>query len=192
MNTGVQRSGSTPHLGWTTTTPNIGKRKGKKVPSKSVPLIMAAHGIPYVATGTIAYPEDLLKKLKRPWPSKTACPTSIFESLYSGLGYAIPSSLEVCWAAVETNHFPLWGGSEGRVQADARGRPTKTDFGIYAAVTKFAHLREEDLGDFQMVDKRSPHQGADPAVKAGASCQGPGSKNAPITNPRNSHQPCWN
>ena len=59
-NTGMQRSGATPFGAWTTTTPT-GKREHKK----DVPMIMAAHGIPYVATAIPSYPMDFIKKLRK-------------------------------------------------------------------------------------------------------------------------------
>ena len=60
MNTGIQKSGLTPYGAWTTTTPG-----GKESNKKDVPLIMAAHGIPYMATVSVAYPSDLQAKLKK-------------------------------------------------------------------------------------------------------------------------------
>ncbi len=58
-NTGGQRSSATP-LGARTTTTPAGKREGKK----DIVAIMAAHGIPYAATLSIAHPEDFARKLK--------------------------------------------------------------------------------------------------------------------------------
>jgi pyruvate ferredoxin oxidoreductase beta subunit len=60
MNTGIQRSSSMPRAAWTTTTP-LGKRERKK----DVTLLMVMHGVPYVATASIAYPQDFYRKLKR-------------------------------------------------------------------------------------------------------------------------------
>ncbi|MEM2366726.1 MAG: thiamine pyrophosphate-dependent enzyme, partial [Candidatus Bathyarchaeia archaeon] len=54
-NTGLQRSGATPYGAWTTTTPT-----GKKERKKNMPLIMAAHKIPYVATACPSYPVDFV------------------------------------------------------------------------------------------------------------------------------------
>ena len=51
MNTGIQRSSSTPHGAITTTTP-FGKERYKK----NLPAIMRAHDIPYVATCSISEP----------------------------------------------------------------------------------------------------------------------------------------
>ncbi len=61
MNTGVQRSGSTPQGVFTTTTPIKGKLQEKK----DVPSIIAAHKIAYVATASAAYPLDLYDKVKK-------------------------------------------------------------------------------------------------------------------------------
>ncbi len=60
MNTGTQRSGSTPMGAWTTTTP-FGKRQNKK----NLAMIMAAHNIPYVATACPSYSKDLYEKIKK-------------------------------------------------------------------------------------------------------------------------------
>jgi pyruvate ferredoxin oxidoreductase beta subunit len=59
MNTGVQRSGTTPQGGLTTTTPY----EGKKENSKNVPDIVAAHNPAYVATCSASYPIDFHDKL---------------------------------------------------------------------------------------------------------------------------------
>ena len=65
MNTGIQRSGATPYGASTTTSPAGNVSFGKTETKKNMPLIMAAHGIPYVATASIAYPEDYMKKVKK-------------------------------------------------------------------------------------------------------------------------------
>ena len=54
MNTGIQRSGATPFGASTTTSPNGIGSFGEDKPKKDMPMIMAAHGIPYVATASIA------------------------------------------------------------------------------------------------------------------------------------------
>ncbi|GAJ24500.1 unnamed protein product, partial [marine sediment metagenome] len=59
MMTGMQRSSATPAGAWSTTTPLPQPKKERK---KDIIGIMAAHRIPYVATATIAYPEDFIKK----------------------------------------------------------------------------------------------------------------------------------
>jgi len=62
MNTGSQLSYSTP-IGHMTATSNVGeKQSGKSFHHKDTPMIMAATNIPYVFTGTEAFPQDLIKK----------------------------------------------------------------------------------------------------------------------------------
>jgi pyruvate ferredoxin oxidoreductase beta subunit/2-oxoisovalerate ferredoxin oxidoreductase beta subunit len=62
MNTGVQRSSATPLGAWTTTTP---APHLKDRPKKDLVSIMAAHGIPYIATATVGWPDDLVAKVER-------------------------------------------------------------------------------------------------------------------------------
>ena len=65
MNTGVQKSGATPEGAWTTTTPAGSPRAGQK---KDIARIMAAHGIPYVATlalGSVPMLRDFRAKVAR-------------------------------------------------------------------------------------------------------------------------------
>lgn len=71
MNTGAQLSYSTP-LGHMTSTSNVGgKQGGKPFHHKDTPQIMAATNIPYVFTGTEAFPQDLIKKAaKAQWYAK--------------------------------------------------------------------------------------------------------------------------
>ena len=65
MNTGGQRSGATPFCAATTTHP-VGKASaGKTEKKKDLPEIVAAHGVPYVATASVAYLGDLRQKVKK-------------------------------------------------------------------------------------------------------------------------------
>ncbi len=60
MNTGIQVSSSTPRYAWTGTTP-----RGKSGRKKKIMDIMAAHSIPYAATASIGFPDDLTRKIQR-------------------------------------------------------------------------------------------------------------------------------
>ena len=62
MNTGIQRSSATPVGAWTTTTP---AGSIKEEPKKDIEEIMLAHHIPYMATASVAYPQDLYEKFKK-------------------------------------------------------------------------------------------------------------------------------
>jgi pyruvate ferredoxin oxidoreductase beta subunit len=58
-NTGGQRSSATPQGALTNTTP-----RGKVQRKKDIVAIMAAHRVPYVATVSLAHPEDALRKFR--------------------------------------------------------------------------------------------------------------------------------
>lgn len=59
MNTGIQASSATPEYAWTITTP-----LGRSARKKNIMEIMAAHRIPYAATASIGYPQDLMEKVQ--------------------------------------------------------------------------------------------------------------------------------
>ena len=66
MNTGVQRSSATPPAARTATTPAVGDAPGNVFgQGKNLPQIAMAHGIPYVATATVADLRDLEAKVRR-------------------------------------------------------------------------------------------------------------------------------
>lgn len=68
MNTGGQRSGTTPCGARTTTTPVGQVVRGESRPPglrKNMVEIIAAHGIPYVASASIGYPLDFLEHVKK-------------------------------------------------------------------------------------------------------------------------------
>ena len=63
-NTGVQRSSATPYGASTTTSPSGKKSIGNITFKKPIVEIAAAHDIPYAASASIAYPQDLIRKMK--------------------------------------------------------------------------------------------------------------------------------
>lgn len=65
MNTGIQRSGATMYGAWTTTSPAGTHSIGKSEFPKDLVGIVAAHNIDYCATASIAYPGDLVDKVRK-------------------------------------------------------------------------------------------------------------------------------
>ncbi len=65
MNTGIQRSSSTPFGASTTTSPAGKVQTGQVTWKKNMAAIAAAHNIPYVATACPSYPIDLVQKVKK-------------------------------------------------------------------------------------------------------------------------------
>jgi len=102
-NTGFQRSGSSPYGSQTTTTPT-----GKKEHKKDVPMIMAAHGIPYVATACVSYPMDFVNKLRK---AKEIVGTKYLQVLTPcppGWRYSTEKTIEMGRLAVQTGLWALF------------------------------------------------------------------------------------
>lgn len=117
MNTGAQLSYSTP-LGHMTSTSGVGPNgSGKSFPHKDTPQIMAATNIPYVFTGTEAFPQDLIKKAaKAQWYAN-------HEGLvYGKILIACPLNWKskdelgnfIVGAAVKSCFFPLYEVEHGK------------------------------------------------------------------------------
>jgi pyruvate ferredoxin oxidoreductase beta subunit len=104
MNTGVQRSGTTPQHAITTTTPIKGKTQQKK----DMPAIMAAHGIDYVATASAAYPLDLFDKIKKAISLHGTKYIHIHIPCPPGWGFETRYSVKLGKAAVESGYFDLY------------------------------------------------------------------------------------
>ncbi|KXA96911.1 hypothetical protein AKJ37_04130 [candidate division MSBL1 archaeon SCGC-AAA259I09] len=111
MNTGVQRSSLTPLGAKTTTTP-----KGKVEFKKNMPLIMADHEIPYVATVSVGYPDDFTKKLEKAKEMEGFRYIHILSPCPPGWEYESDKTVEVSRLAVKSGAWPLYeveGGITG-------------------------------------------------------------------------------
>jgi pyruvate ferredoxin oxidoreductase beta subunit len=107
MNTGIQRSGLTPFAANTTTSPKGEKSFGNLRMKKPMPEIALAHGIPYVATASIGFPQDVARKVKKAFTIKGPKYLQIHVPCPLGWQYASSQSLEVGKLAVETGLYPL-------------------------------------------------------------------------------------
>jgi pyruvate ferredoxin oxidoreductase alpha subunit len=116
MNTGSQLSYSTP-FGHMTSTSNVGKtQQGKAFHHKDTAQIMASTNIPYVFTGTEAFPQDLVKKAaKAQWYAQNV------GTVYGKLLITCPLNWKsedrfgqtIVEAAVNSNFFPLYEVEQG-------------------------------------------------------------------------------
>ena len=107
MNTGVQRSGSTPHAAMTNTSPPGRERMGKRHLKKDIIQIIAAHQIPYAATASVAYPSDLRKKVRRALAIEGPSFLQIHAPCPLGWGHDGALSIKVARMAVQSGLFPL-------------------------------------------------------------------------------------
>jgi pyruvate ferredoxin oxidoreductase beta subunit/2-oxoisovalerate ferredoxin oxidoreductase beta subunit len=146
MNTGVQRSSSTPFGVRTTTTPG---RDWKKTRKKNIMETMAAHRIPYAAAASIAFPEDLIAKFKKAKEKRGGSRfIHIFASCATGWGAPSDMSVKIARLAVQTNIFPLYEIEDGtRYTLNYKGDGRVEDY--LQTQGRFKHLSEEDISQIQ-------------------------------------------
>jgi pyruvate ferredoxin oxidoreductase beta subunit/2-oxoisovalerate ferredoxin oxidoreductase beta subunit len=146
MNTGVQRSSSTPFGVRTTTTPG---RDWKKTRKKNIMETMAAHRIPYAAAASIAFPEDLIAKFKKAKEKRGGSRfIHIFASCATGWGAPSDMSVKIARLAVQTNIFPLYEIEDGtRYTLNYKGDGRVEDY--LQTQGRFKHLGEEDISQIQ-------------------------------------------
>ena len=149
MNTGIQKSGSTPYGAWTTTTP-LGKEGNKK----DIPLILAQHGVPYIATVSVAYPQDVKAKISKAKGIKgfryihnvMPCPT--------GWRFDPSKSIEVIRTGVQTWALPLYEIKDSVLKLSMK--PKQEPVEEYLKLqNRFRHLSEEQIDYVQgQVDRK--------------------------------------
>lgn len=148
MNTGVQRSGSTPYGAQTTTTP-IGKdRNFKKQKKKVVADLMLAQKVPYVATATVAYPEDLIRKVSNARKIHGPKFIQILSPCPTGWYYSPEKTVEVSRLAVQSRIFPLYEFMDGKFKLTKPTKPVSVR--EYLEIqNRFSHLNDSEIEEIQ-------------------------------------------
>jgi len=136
MNTGVQRSSATPPAARTATT-SAGNAFGQ---GKNVPAIAIAHGIPYVATATIAELHDLEAKVRRAMEFRGARYIHIFVCCPLGWGHPSDASVRIARLAKETGLFPVYEAEQGEVVSVSKIRHVRPVEDYLKPQRRFAHL----------------------------------------------------
>ena len=150
MNTGNQRSGATPIYARTSTTPIGTLVKGKQENKKNIPMIFAAHGVPFIATASVGYPEDLIAKInygKTVYGFKlliiqTPCPV--------GWRFDSAKTIEIARLSVQTGMWPLYeilDGEKFRLTYKPRKLKPVTEYLNLQA--RFRHLTDEETTQIQ-------------------------------------------
>ena len=111
MNTGIQRSSATPEGAVTTTTPREARKKGRK---KNMVAILAAHEIPYIATATIAYPDDLERKVRKARKLEGMKFIHVLSPCPPGWAFPPEKTVKLARLAVLSRVFPLLEVENGK------------------------------------------------------------------------------
>ena len=142
MMTGMQRSSATPERAWSTTTPLPHPKTERK---KDIIGIMAAHRIPYIATASIAYPQDFIKKVLK---AKTMRGMRFFNLLApcpTGWRFDPKLSVKLSRMAVQSRVFVLVEVEDGvhwTVQQPKERIPVRDYLKVQG---RFSHLGEADI-----------------------------------------------
>ena len=110
---------------------------------------MAAHRIPYAATASIAFPEDLIAKFKKAQEKRGGSRfIHIFASCATGWGAPSDMSVKIARLAVQTNIFPLYEIEDGTgYTLNYKGDGRVEDY--LQTQGRFKHLSEEDISQIQ-------------------------------------------
>jgi len=164
MNTGVQRSGTTPYAAWTSTTPYAASPipaatgevgRGKRQAAKEMPWIMLTHGVPYVATGTVGFLSDLELKLRKAMATEGFSYIHLLNPCPTGWGFLPEKTITLARMAVKTNYFPLWEAENGRVRITVKIRAPQPVEEYVRLIGKYDQLDKEHLQELQrQVDHR--------------------------------------
>jgi len=151
MNTGIQRSSSTPFGAATTTSPAGKVKMGQMTWKKNMAAIAAAHNIPYVATACPSYPIDLVQKVKKAAAIEGPAYLHILSVCPTGWRSTPENSIKLGRLAVETGVFPLYEIERGQYRLNVdfpKLRPMKEYTKLQG---RFRHLNDEML---QEIEKR--------------------------------------
>jgi len=153
MNTGIQRSSATPYGAWTTTTP---VKHFKNRPKKDMVAIMAAHTIPYVATASIGYPEDLFRKVKKAKDIKGTRFLHIYAPCPVGWKSRPEDTIKLARMVVQNANFPLYEIENGeKYNLNIKLREKKPIEDYLRLQGRFRHLSEKEIIYMQEeVDKK--------------------------------------
>ncbi|MEJ2354512.1 MAG: 3-methyl-2-oxobutanoate dehydrogenase subunit beta [candidate division WOR-3 bacterium] len=147
MNTGVQRSSATPPGAWTTTTP---VERPKQSVKKDIISIMAAHRIPYIATASISYVEDLIAKFEKAKDIKGMRFILILSPCPAGWKYSPQLTVKLARLAVQSRFFPLLeikNGVDWKLNKEIT-RPKPVD-DYLKLQGRFKHLNAEGIAKIQ-------------------------------------------
>ncbi|MEE8413520.1 MAG: pyruvate synthase subunit PorB [Dehalococcoidales bacterium] len=154
MNTGIQRSSSTPYGASTTTAPAGKHSIGQITWKKNMLAIVAAHDIPYIATASPSYPFDLMDKVTKAIAVDGPAYLHIFSVCPVGWRSAAEIGIELGRLAVQTGVFPLYEIEDGKYKISVNTPRRKPVQDYLKLQGRFRHLSDDSIQFIQdRVDK---------------------------------------
>ena len=161
MNTGVQRSGSTPPAARTMTTQAVGSEPGNVFgQGKDMARIAMAHEIPYVATATVADLRDIEAKVEYAMGLHGARYLHILVTCPLGWSCKSADTIEVARLAKETGLFPVFEAEHGEVTRVSKIRAQRPVEAYLERQGRYSHLfkpnrREDVIAHIQAIADRN-------------------------------------
>ena len=143
MNTGAQKSSSTPHYAKTGSTP-----AGKLTRKKNLTEIMAAHGVPYAATASAGHMADLTRKVAKARAMHGTRILTLLIPCLDGWGVDDDKGLAAARLAVETGAFPLLEVEDG-VRYTVNAAKTRPISEYLSIQRRYRHMDAEQIAALQ-------------------------------------------
>ena len=144
MNTGTQRSGSTPRGAATNTSPSGRVIAGKQQMRKDLTACMIAHRIPYVAQAAVSHHVDFMRKVARGLEIDGPAFINILQPCHRGWGCKPEDSIELARVAVETRYWPLYEVDHGQWKINHKPKAVVPVTEWFRLQGRFKHLAAGD------------------------------------------------
>lgn len=144
MNTGIQRSSSTPRFADATTSPAGSVIPGKQQSKKDLTEILAAHRIPYAAQTTfVGNFKDLHEKSRKALYTEGAAFLNVMAPCPRGWRYPTEELMTICKLAVETCVWPLYEVENGEWKLSYRPKKKLPVEDYLRPQGRFRHMFEK-------------------------------------------------
>lgn len=154
MNTGIQRSGSTPHGASTTTSPAGSKIPGKSEWKKDLIKICAAHNIRYAATASISYWNDYMTKIRKAIEVDGPAVVHVLTPCPRGWRFDSDQTVKIGRLAVQTLFFPIYEFEDGKYTLNVKVPKPLPVEEFMKAQGRFSHLlKPERKGEIEAIQK---------------------------------------
>jgi len=144
MNTGGQKSSSTPLSAVTGSTP-----AGKTTRKKNLIEILAAHRIPMIATASPSDLNDLAAKVEKAKGIRGTKVIIVLIPCLPGWGVADNAAVQTARLGVETGVFPLFEVEDGVKYTMSSGKKNKPVEEYLKVQKRYRHLSDEDIAAIQ-------------------------------------------
>jgi len=111
--------------------------------------IMVAHHIPYCATANIAFPEDLIKKIKKAKEIQGMKFIHLYAPCPTGWKHSPDITIKIARLATQTNVFPIYEVENGIYQINKRIAKPQPVSEYLAIQGRFRHLDHKDVDFIQ-------------------------------------------